>query len=208
MIFQIGYYWNHWLPSSSEYDLTTNWVGSHRLMTWASSAFLPVLGFPGFSPIVSSTFMGRGGLLPPKATSTPSSARTPSLSPPLWELPGGSEVKNLQCRRPEFDPWVRKIPWRRKWQPTPVFSSGESHGQRSLAVHGFAQSWTWLKWLSSSSSTTSLRISLNQLQMSLPSLPSHGVPQPFSLTWNTSLYPRRNLGLFNGTLSLLASMTL
>ena len=31
-----------------------------------------------------------------------------------------------------FDTWLRKIPWRRKWQPTPVFLSGESHGQRSL----------------------------------------------------------------------------
>ena len=31
------------------------------------------------------------------------------------------------------DPWVGKIPWRRKWQPTPVFLPGESHGQRSLA---------------------------------------------------------------------------
>ena len=39
----------------------------------------------------------------------------------------------LQCGRPRFDPWVRKIPWRRKWQPTPVFWPGESHGQRSLA---------------------------------------------------------------------------
>ena len=33
----------------------------------------------------------------------------------------------------QFDPWVRKTPWRRKWQPTPVFLPGESHGQRSLA---------------------------------------------------------------------------
>ena len=32
-----------------------------------------------------------------------------------------------------FDPWVRKIPWRRAWQSTPVFLPGESHGQRSLA---------------------------------------------------------------------------
>ena len=32
-----------------------------------------------------------------------------------------------------FAPWVRKIPWRRAWQPTPVFLPGESHGQRSLA---------------------------------------------------------------------------
>ena len=38
----------------------------------------------------------------------------------------------LQCGRPGFDPWVRKIPWRRKWKPTPVFLPGESHGWRSL----------------------------------------------------------------------------
>ena len=43
-------------------------------------------------------------------------------------------VKNhLQCRRHRFDLWLRKFSWKRKWQPTPVFLSGESHGQRSLA---------------------------------------------------------------------------
>ena len=35
-------------------------------------------------------------------------------------------------KKHEFGPWVRKIPWRRKWQPTPAFLPGESHGQRSL----------------------------------------------------------------------------
>ena len=44
-----------------------------------------------------------------------------------------SKIVCLQCRRPGFDSWVRKIPWRRKWQPIPVFLLGESHGQRSLA---------------------------------------------------------------------------
>ena len=39
----------------------------------------------------------------------------------------------LQCRRLRFSPWVEKIPWRREWQPTLVFSPGESHGQRGLA---------------------------------------------------------------------------
>ena len=39
----------------------------------------------------------------------------------------------LQCLRPGFDPWVRKNPWRRKWQPTPVFLAGNSYGQRSPA---------------------------------------------------------------------------
>ena len=38
----------------------------------------------------------------------------------------------LQCRRRGFNAWLRKIPWRRKWQPTQVFLPGESHGQRSL----------------------------------------------------------------------------
>ena len=37
--------------------------------------------------------------------------------------------------RPRFDPWIRKIPWRREWLPIPVFLPGESHGQRSLVVH-------------------------------------------------------------------------
>ena len=39
----------------------------------------------------------------------------------------------LQCRRPGFDPCIRKIPWQRKWQPTPVLLPGELHRQRSLA---------------------------------------------------------------------------
>ena len=40
-----------------------------------------------------------------------------------------------QCRKHRFDPWVRKIPWRREWQSIPVFLSGKSHGQKSLAGH-------------------------------------------------------------------------
>ena len=43
-----------------------------------------------------------------------------------------SERICLQCRRARLDPWVGKIPWRREWQPTPVFLSGEFRGQRSL----------------------------------------------------------------------------
>ena len=38
-----------------------------------------------------------------------------------------------QYRRGRFNPWVGKIPWRSKWQPTPVFLPGKSHGHRSLA---------------------------------------------------------------------------
>ena len=46
------------------------------------------------------------------------------VAPRLKHLP--------KCGRLGFDPWVGKIPWRRKWQPTPVFLRGESHGWRSL----------------------------------------------------------------------------
>ena len=41
-------------------------------------------------------------------------------------------IKNMQCRRPEFDPRVGKIPWRKEWLPTPILLTGEFHGQRSL----------------------------------------------------------------------------
>ena len=47
-------------------------------------------------------------------------------------LPSGKESA-FQCRRVGFDPCVRLIPWRRKWQHTPVFLPGKSYGQRSLA---------------------------------------------------------------------------
>ena len=52
----------------------------------------------------------------------------------------------LQYERTGFDPWIRKIPWRRKWQPTPVFLPGESHGRRSLVGCSprVAKSWTRL----------------------------------------------------------------
>ena len=49
-------------------------------------------------------------------------------------FPDGSDSKESASSAgdPGFDPWVGKIPWRRKWQPTPVFLPGEAHWQRSL----------------------------------------------------------------------------
>ena len=72
-----------------------------------------------------------------------------------WGLPGGASGKEpiCQCRwrkRCGFDPWVKKIPWRRAWQPTAVFLPGEfpwteEPGRlRSIGL----QSRTGLKWLS------------------------------------------------------------
>ena len=54
----------------------------------------------------------------------------------FFGFPGRSVIKNLPVNAGDAgdsDPWVRKIPWRRKWQPTPVPLSEEFHGQGSLA---------------------------------------------------------------------------
>ena len=58
------------------------------------------------------------------------------ISLQIIKIIGGKERKKricVQSRRPGFDPWVRKILWRREWLPTPVFLPEEFHGQRTLA---------------------------------------------------------------------------
>ena len=55
-------------------------------------------------------------------------------------VPGGASGKEHACqyrrhKRHPLDPWVRTVPWTRAWQPTPVFSPGKFHGQRSLASY-------------------------------------------------------------------------
>ena len=55
-----------------------------------------------------------------------------SLGCPWW-LSGKESA--CQCRSHGFDPWVGKIPWIRKWQPTSAFLPGKSHGQRSLVSY-------------------------------------------------------------------------
>ena len=70
-------------------------------------------------------------------------------------FPGGTSGKEpvCQCRqykRCGFDSWIEKIPWRRKWQPTPVFLPGKFHEQRSLAGYS-PRSWKesdTTEWLS------------------------------------------------------------
>ena len=52
------------------------------------------------------------------------------------DFPGGSMVKNLPINaKDRFNPRIGKIPWKRQWQPTPVFLSGEFHGVKSLVGH-------------------------------------------------------------------------
>ena len=50
-----------------------------------------------------------------------------------WVSGKESSCQCRRCKRHRFGPWIRKIPWRRKWQPTPVFLPRRFHGQWSLA---------------------------------------------------------------------------
>ena len=68
-----------------------------------------------------------------------------------------------RCRRCRFDPWVRKIPWRRAWQLTPVFLPGESHGQRSLVGYS--------PWGHRESDTTEVTYRTTQQHMRVPIFP-------------------------------------
>ena len=88
----------------------------------------------------------------------------PHSSTLAWKIPWTEEPGRLQyigSLRVGHD-WATSLSlftflhWKRKWQPTPVFLPGESQGRGSwwAAVYGVAQSWTRLKWLSSSSSCT------------------------------------------------------
>ena len=66
------------------------------------------------------------------------SSTTKCNRPSNWKRAAGvaKRIKTcLHCRRPGFEPWVRKIAWRRAWQPTPVFLPEELQGQRTLVVY-------------------------------------------------------------------------
>ena len=68
-------------------------------------------------------------------------------------------VKNPPVNRHKFDPWVGKIPWRRTWQPIPVFLPGESHGQRSLVSYSL-----WVHRVRHNWGTNTFTCTLNRLQ--------------------------------------------
>ena len=72
--------------------------------------------------------------------------KTGQLGPPKWLSGKESACQCRRWKRRRLDPWVRKIPWRRKWQPAPVYLAWkilwtEEHGElQSMGL----QSWTWL----------------------------------------------------------------
>ena len=78
---------------------------------------------------------------------------------------GGQE--SAQFRSTGFDPWVRKIPWRREWQPTPVLLPGEIHGRKSLEgyspwCHKKSDMTRWLSLSLTTPSTFSHQVEKNR----------------------------------------------
>ena len=96
-----------------------------------------------------------------------------------WGLPRWHSGKESACqwrrhKRHRFNPWVRKIPWNRKWQPTPVFFPGKFHRQRSLVSYspwGCKESDTaeWLSMLTHTHTHTHTHQSVSQFSCSVVS---------------------------------------
>ena len=76
------------------------------------------------APVIMSDYVGRRKMLHMKLRLLMGFLRWCSGKEPSFQ--------SRSCKRPRFGPWVRKILWRRKWQPAAVFLPGKSHGQRSL----------------------------------------------------------------------------
>ena len=110
-------------------------VAAYKLLVVACRIYFPDQE-SNLSPLLWEPKVLATGLL---GKSLPAQLLT--VTPFGWGLGGMASlvaqmVKNkicLQYRRPRFDPWVEKIPWKREWLPTAVFLPGESHGQWSLA---------------------------------------------------------------------------
>ena len=107
---------------------------------------------------------------------------------PWWHSGKESACQCRRCRRHWFDPWVRKILWRRKWQPTPVFLPGEFHGQRSMAGYSLWGSQT----VGHDWACTPLSIHTG---MKKPTVASKGTSM-WACTFILSWMPSTNCGLF------------
>ena len=119
--------------------------------------------------------------------------------PCLWRWrssPGGTSGREPACQRTGlrsgFDPWVGKIPWRRAWQPTPVFLPGESQDRGAwwAMVHGLTKSQTWLsthmKMRSVGISSPSQAVLLTELNL-LPITVTRSLQFHFPMQYN--FYP-------------------
>ena len=138
-----------WIKYTSKSFMVLYLFGYALKNFWFSYLFLAVLGVHCYTQALSSCsewgLLSRCGVWPSLSGGFSCDTRALELrlsncGPRHIEsgFTGGSDDKRicLPCWRPRFDPWIGKIPWRRAWQPTPVFLPGESHGPRSLVGYG------------------------------------------------------------------------
>ena len=123
-------------------------MGFSRQGYWSGLSFSSPgdLANPGIEP-------GSPTLQADALTSEPPGKPEPPGSPCIFMSRFGRWLGHEQCGRPWFNPWVGKIPWRRKWQSTPVPVPGKSHGPRSLVGyspwhHKDSDTSEWLYFLS------------------------------------------------------------
>ena len=107
----------------------------------------------------------------------------------LWWLRG--KESTCQCRRHRFDPWVRKTPWRRKWQPVLVFLPGKSHGQENLADYS---PWGRERVLHSSVAQSCLTL-CDPMDCSIPGFPVHHQLLELNIVSIESVMPSSHLSL-------------
>ena len=92
-----------------------------------------------------------------------------------------NKISARECRRPRFNPWVRKVPWKRKWQPTPVFLPREFHGQKSLGSYSLWDQRAGHDWVTN---TYLLKAKLHTYQRQSPTFDSIS---PFDVKYRHSL---------------------
>ena len=113
--------------------------------------------------------MGQRSLVSYSSRSQKESGMTEWLTFSLWASQVALVVKNLtanvgDCMRHRFDPWAGEIPWRKAWQPPPVFLPGDSHGQRPGGLQSTgSQSRSWLKWQHRTARCKNLNLIINVL---------------------------------------------
>ena len=121
-----------------------NWItlDGHEKMSWLCYGFVKSFVSQRSSSVCSLHGPRTQVLLPPQASFiTLGFLRQHSTEKPFINA---QKEPASQCSRQGFSSWVGKIPWRRKWQPTPVFLPGKSHRQRGLGatVDGVAKNQT------------------------------------------------------------------
>ena len=117
------------LPYSSDHE-----VFQARILEWVAISFSSASFRPRDWTCISRVSCIAGGFFTAEPPGKPKEFAKVTSS----VIKGGSRGKEPACqcikhKGHRFDPWVRKIPWRRAWQPTPVFLPGKPHGQRNLA---------------------------------------------------------------------------